>query len=159
MNTAEIQAGYKQKKTQCKMTEGGKMQLLYTGGEMKVVDGKMTPEKTKQQEMSKDRGEIPKRNMHKTDKYWTLDDYRAVRMLNNEERNPRTRKGVIRIQTQEEAERILGNVKHIRYLVDTEPEKAKCAICKQKNIDKYMKTSKDNRKWCEECRQRSQQHD
>ena len=53
-------------------------------------------------------------------------------MLNNEERNPRTRKGVIRIQTQEEAERILGNVKHIRYLVDTEPEKAKCEICKQK---------------------------
>ena len=69
MKTTEIQAGYKQTKTQYKMTEDGKMQLLYTGEEMKIVDGKMMPEKTKQQEMSKDRGKIPKRNMHKTDKY------------------------------------------------------------------------------------------
>ena len=27
------------------------------------------------------------------------------------------------------------------------------------NIDKYMKTSKDNRKWCKECRQQNQQHE
>ena len=57
--------------------------------------------------MSKDRGKIPKRDMYRTDKYWTLENYTAVRMLNNEERNPRTRKSVIRIQTQKEAGRIL----------------------------------------------------
>ena len=57
--------------------------------------------------MSKDRGKIPKRDMYRTDKYWTLENYTAVRMLNNEERNPRTRKSVIRIQTQKETGRIL----------------------------------------------------
>ena len=45
MKMTEIQAGYKRKKTQYKMTEDGKMQLLYTGEEMKIVDGKMAPEK------------------------------------------------------------------------------------------------------------------
>ena len=45
MKTTEIQAGYKRKKTQYKMTEDGKMQLLYTGEEMKMVDEKMVPEK------------------------------------------------------------------------------------------------------------------
>ena len=110
--------------------------------------------------MSKNRGKIPKRDMYRTGKYWTLlEDYAAARMLNNEERNPRTRKRVIRIQTHEEAGRILGNVKDIRHLIDTEPEKAKCEICKQKNINKYMETSKDNRKWCKECRQQNQQHE
>ena len=56
------------------MTKDGKTQLLYTGEEMKIIDRKMAPEKTRQQEMSKDRGKIPKREMHKTDKYWTLDN-------------------------------------------------------------------------------------
>ena len=45
--------------------------------------------------MSKDRGKIPNRDMHKTDKYWTLEDYQAARMLNNEAKDPRGRKSVL----------------------------------------------------------------
>ena len=66
------------------------------------------------------------------DKYWTLEDDKAAGMLNNEARDPQRRKSAIRIQTQEESERILGKVKRTRQLIDTEPEKAKCEICKQK---------------------------
>ena len=55
--------------------------------------------------MSKSRGKIPKVNMYRTDKQWTLDHYMAVRMLNNKCLNPRTRKIATRIQTEEEAEK------------------------------------------------------
>jgi hypothetical protein len=37
------------------MTEDGKIRLIYIGEEMTVIDGKLTPEKTRQQEMNKDR--------------------------------------------------------------------------------------------------------
>ena len=57
------------------MTKDGKTQLLYTGEEMTVIDGRMAPEKTRQQEMSRDKGKIPKREIYKTDGQWTLDDY------------------------------------------------------------------------------------
>ena len=43
--------------------------------------------------------------MYKTDKQWTLDNYTAVRTLNNKCLNPRTRRRVARIQTEEEAEK------------------------------------------------------
>ena len=103
IKTTEIQAGYKRNKTQYKMTKDGKTQLLYTGEEMKTIDGKITPEKTRQQEMSKDRGKIPKREMYEIDRYWTLDNYKAVKMLSNETRSPQKRRSVTKIQTQEEA--------------------------------------------------------
>ena len=45
-NTSRIQKEKGKKKY--KMTRDGKMQTLYTGEEMKVIDGKMTPEKTRQ---------------------------------------------------------------------------------------------------------------
>ena len=96
--------------------------------------------------MSKDRGKIPKREMYKTDRYWTLDNYKAVKMLSKETKGPQKRKSVTGIQTQEEVERILGKVEHARHLINTEPEKAKCEICKRKNIDKNIKISKDNKK-------------
>ena len=60
IRTKEIQDGYKRNKTQYKMTKDGKTQLLYTGEEMTVIDGRMVPEKTRQQEMSKDKGKIPR---------------------------------------------------------------------------------------------------
>ena len=126
---------------------------------MKIIDGKMTPEKTRQQEMSKDRGKRPKREMYKTDRHWTLDNYKAVRMLSSETKSLQKRKSVTKIQTQEEVERILGKAEHARHLINTEPEKAKCEICKQKNINKNTKVSKDNKKWCKKCRQRNQQHE
>ena len=42
--------------------------------------------------MSKDTGKIPKRNLYKTDKYWTLEAYKAARMLNNKEKKPANKK-------------------------------------------------------------------
>ena len=45
IKTKEIQDGYKRNKTQYKMTKDGKTQLLYTGEEMMVIDGRMVPEK------------------------------------------------------------------------------------------------------------------
>ena len=83
IRTKEIQDGYKRNKTQCKMTKDGKTQLLYTGEEITVIDGRTVPKKTRQQKMSKDKGKIPRRELYKTDRQWTLDDYRAVQMLNN----------------------------------------------------------------------------
>ena len=65
IKTKTIQEGYKRNKTQYKMTEDGKTRLIYTGEEMTVINGKLAPEKTRQQEMSKDRGKIPKREMYK----------------------------------------------------------------------------------------------
>ena len=40
LKTKEIQAGYKRNKIQYKMTKDGKTQLLYTGEEMTVIDGR-----------------------------------------------------------------------------------------------------------------------
>ena len=62
-----MQAGYKQKKTQHEMTEDGKMHIIYAGEEMKIVGGKITAEKPKQEQMNKNRGKIPKMNMYRTD--------------------------------------------------------------------------------------------
>ena len=45
IKTGEIQAGHKRNKAQYKMTKDGKTQLLYTGEEMKIIDGKTAPEK------------------------------------------------------------------------------------------------------------------
>ena len=43
IRTKEIQDGYKRNKTQYKMTKDGKTQLLYTGEEMTIIDGRMVP--------------------------------------------------------------------------------------------------------------------
>ena len=63
IQAAGMQAGYKQQRTQYKMTEDGKMHIIYIGEEMKIADGKMTTEKTKQEQMDKNRGKTPKGNM------------------------------------------------------------------------------------------------
>ena len=121
--------------------------------------GEWHPKKTRQQEMSKDKGKIPKRELYKTDRQWTLDDYRAVQMLNNEMEKTKRRQSVTGIRTQEEVDRILEKVEHARHLINTEPEKAKCEICKRGNVNKDMKISKDKMKWCRDCRQQNQQHE
>ena len=159
IKTKEIQEGYKQNKTQFKMTKDGKTQLIYTGEEMTVIDGRMAPEKTCQQEMSKDKRKVPKREMYKTDRQWTLEDYRAVQMLNTGKERTKRRRSVIGIRTQEEVDDILGKVENIRHLINTEPEKAKCEICERADINKNLKISKDKNKWCRECRQKNQQHE
>ena len=48
-----MQAGYKQKKAQYKMTEDGKMHIIFVGEEMKTVGGKIIAEKSKQDQMNK----------------------------------------------------------------------------------------------------------
>ena len=111
------------------MTEDGKTPLIYTGEEMTVIDGKLAPEKTRQQEMSKDRGKIPKREMYKIDRQWTLEDYKTAQMLNAGEGRIKKRRSVTGIRTQEEVDRILEKIENIRHLINTEPEKAKCEIC------------------------------
>lgn len=63
IQAAGMQAGYKQQRTQYKMTEDGKMHIIYIGEETKIADGKMTTEKTKQEQMDKNRGKTPKGNM------------------------------------------------------------------------------------------------
>ena len=110
---------------------------------MTVIDGRMAPEKIRQQEMSKDKGKIPRRELYKTDRQWTLDDYRAVQMLNNEMEKAKRRRSVTGIRTQVEVDRTLEKIENIRHLINTEPEKAKCEICKHANVNKNMKTSKD----------------
>ena len=74
--------------------------------------------------------------------------------------NPRTRKITVRIQTEEEAGTLLQNIDAIRYLVDTEPKQEKCEkqtdACERKNKGSYIKSSKDNERWCTECRQETQ---
>ena len=93
----------------------------------------MTAEKPKQEQMSKSRGKTPKVNMYRTDKQWTMDIYMAVRTLNNKCLNLRTRKTAVRIQKEEEAEKLLKNTHTIRYLIDTEPKQAKGEIWEWKN--------------------------
>ena len=107
IQAAGMQAEYKQQRAQYKMTEGGKMHIIYIGEEMKIANGKLTTEKTKQEQMDKSRGKALKGDLYRTDQQWTSEDYTAVRMLNNKEINLRTKKNVTRIQTVEEAEKIL----------------------------------------------------
>ena len=59
-------------------------------------------------------------------------------MLNKETEKTKKRKSVTGIRTQEEVDRILEKM-DIRHLINTEPEKAKCEICKRENINKNMK--------------------
>ena len=89
------------------MTRHGKTQLLYTE-EMKMIDGKVIPEKTRQQEMSKDRGKILKREMYKINRYWTLDNYKAVRMLSNETRGLQKRKSVTKNANTRRSQKNIG---------------------------------------------------
>ena len=120
-----IQEGYKRNKTQYKMTEDGKTRLIYTGEEMTVINGKLAPEKTRQQEMSKDRGRTTKREMYKTDRQWTLEGYKAAQMLNTRKGRIKRGKEVIGIRTQEEVDKILEKIESIRHSINTEPEKSK----------------------------------
>ena len=48
------------------------MNTTYIGEEVKIVDGKMTTERTKQEQMSKNRGKIPQGIMYRTDTHWAL---------------------------------------------------------------------------------------
>ena len=84
--------------------------------------------------------------MYKTDKQWTLDNYTAVRTLNNKCLNPRTRRRVARIQTEEEAEKILNSIDAIEYLIDTEPEQAKCENCERRNKKQLHEIKQGQRK-------------
>ena len=70
-----------------------------------------------------------------------------MQMLNNGKEQIKRRKSVAGIRTQEEVNRILEKIENIRHLINTEPEKAKCEICKRANANKNMKISKDKNKW------------
>ena len=76
-------------------------------------------------------------------------------MLNNRKEQTSKRKSVTGIRTQEEVDKTLEKMKDTRHLINTEPEKAKCEICKHVN----MKISKDKNKWCRDCRRENQQHE
>ena len=93
--------------------------------------------------MSKDRGKIPKREMYKIDRQWTLEGYKAAQMLNTRKGRIKKGKEAAGIRTQEEVDKILEKIESTRHLINTEPEKAKCEICARANMNKDMKTSRN----------------
>ena len=80
-------------------------------------------------------------------------------MLNNGKEQTKRRKSAAGMRTQGEVGRILEKIENIRHLINTEPEKAKCEICKRASVNKNMEISKDKNKWCRDCRQKNQQHE